>query len=122
MQIWLAIADIALRDPAWISGWQKQGIMYETEIVIIDYSLPAADRTSYGITAGPDKALWFTEQVGNRIGRISVAGAVIEYPLPPLTDDQLESPQGRTERSGSPNSSATRLDALHGTGVSQSFL
>ena len=37
----------------------------------------------YGIAAGPDGALWFTELVGNKIGRITTAGVVItEYTVP----------------------------------------
>src|SRR5476649_579595 len=32
-----------------------------------------------GITAGPDGNLWFTEQNGNRIGRITPAGVVTEF-------------------------------------------
>jgi virginiamycin B lyase len=34
------------------------------------------------ITAGPDGALWFTEYFGNKIGRITTAGDITEYPLP----------------------------------------
>src|SRR5207302_4789039 len=33
----------------------------------------------YGITAGPDGNLWFTEYFGNRIGRITPAGVVTEF-------------------------------------------
>jgi streptogramin lyase len=33
----------------------------------------------YGITAGPDGNLWFTEYDGNRIGRITPAGVVTEF-------------------------------------------
>jgi virginiamycin B lyase len=32
-----------------------------------------------GITAGPDGALWFTEENGNRIGRITTGGAITEF-------------------------------------------
>lgn len=32
-----------------------------------------------GITAGPDGNVWFTELIGNRIGRITPAGAVTEF-------------------------------------------
>ncbi len=32
-----------------------------------------------GIAAGPDGNLWFTEKVGNRIGRITTAGVVTEF-------------------------------------------
>ena len=34
------------------------------------------------ITAGPDGALWFTEQSGNRIGRITTLGQITEFTLP----------------------------------------
>ena len=33
----------------------------------------------FGITAGPDGNVWFTEYVGNRIGRITPAGVVTEF-------------------------------------------
>jgi streptogramin lyase len=33
------------------------------------------------ITAGPDGNLWFTEGSGNRIGRVSTAGAITEFPV-----------------------------------------
>jgi len=33
------------------------------------------------IAVGPD-ALWFTEELGNKIGRITVAGAFTEYIVP----------------------------------------
>ena len=38
-----------------------------------------AAATPIGITAGPDGNLWFTEQNGNRIGRITTAGVVTEF-------------------------------------------
>jgi virginiamycin B lyase len=34
----------------------------------------------FGITTGPDGALWFTEYVGNKIGRITTAGSITEFP------------------------------------------
>ncbi|MCX6418924.1 MAG: fibronectin type III domain-containing protein, partial [Actinobacteria bacterium] len=34
------------------------------------------------ITSGPDGALWFTETVGNKIGRITTAGAISEFDVP----------------------------------------
>jgi virginiamycin B lyase len=36
------------------------------------------------MTLGPDKALWFTELVGNKIGRISIDGQITHYELPTL--------------------------------------
>ena len=35
-----------------------------------------------GIAAGPDGTLWFTEQWGNKIGRITTAGVLSEYSIP----------------------------------------
>ena len=34
-----------------------------------------------GIAAGPDAALWFTEEAGNQIGRITTAGVITEFPI-----------------------------------------
>src|SRR5438874_12969818 len=36
----------------------------------------------FGITAGPDGALWFTESGSGKIGRISTTGAIAEYLFP----------------------------------------
>ncbi|SCK31560.1 virginiamycin B lyase [Streptomyces sp. WMMB 714] len=53
--------------------------------------LPAGDEGPYGVTAGPDGAVWFTELTANRIGRLVPAGgghereqpyAVQEFTLP----------------------------------------
>jgi virginiamycin B lyase len=48
---------------------------------------PYAGRYPTGITAGPDGALWFTARYWNfpcsYIGRITTAGAITNYPLPP---------------------------------------
>ena len=51
-----------------------------------EYSIPTANSFPGQITAGPDGALWFIEGTnfqqhtgGNRIGRITTAGAVSEY-------------------------------------------
>ena len=53
---------------------------------ITEFPLPA-DSAPHAITAGPDGALWFTEfpgpGAGNaRIGRITTAGTVTEFPIP----------------------------------------
>jgi virginiamycin B lyase len=34
------------------------------------------------ITAGPDGNLWFTEDAGNNIGRITTTGEITEFPIP----------------------------------------
>ena len=64
-----------------------------------------------GMTVGPDGALWFTETLPNpggsiptgKIGRITTAGAITEYPVPDLKYGPLkELRAGRTEHCGSP--------------------
>ena len=69
---------------------------------------PAATRRTS--PPGPDGNLWFTEMTGNRIGRITPAGVVTEFPLPasPPAAARKASPPARTATSGSPNSTATR--------------
>jgi virginiamycin B lyase len=45
------------------------------EYKLPQYAVPA------DIAAGPDGALWFTEQRGDKVGRITTAGEVTEFPL-----------------------------------------
>jgi streptogramin lyase len=58
---------------------------------VTEFPLPRANAGPGDITAGPDGALWFVELSGgadglvtdgNRVGRITVAGQVTEYPMP----------------------------------------
>src|SRR5688572_12011393 len=46
------------------------------------YPLPSSNRGPTSIVAGPDGALWLTEQFGNAISRITEDGHVTTYPLP----------------------------------------
>jgi len=48
--------------------------------VVTEYALPTPNLYTSDITAGPDGALWFTEN--NGIGRVTTAGVVTEYPMP----------------------------------------
>jgi hypothetical protein len=69
---------------------------------ITEFPVPTAGASPFQITAGPDGALWFTEEGyptdpnNENIGRITTSGAITEY-LPP------------TYHSG-PNSITTGLD------------
>ena len=44
--------------------------------------LQQAGSFPYGIAAGPDGAVWFTEPQGNRVGRVTNAGVIAEYSFP----------------------------------------
>jgi streptogramin lyase len=55
---------------------------FAAAVVIIEYPVPTANSNLESITTGPDGNLWFTESNGNKIGTITTAGNVTEYPIP----------------------------------------
>jgi len=55
-------------------------VLADTLGSITNYSL-AYGSSPYAITEGPDGNLWFTEQSGNKIGRITASGTITEYSL-----------------------------------------
>ncbi len=57
-------------------------------IVITEFPLASVDGP-WEIATGPDGALWFTENNANKIGRITTAGALTEYPVPTLNSGPL---------------------------------
>src|SRR5258708_31675860 len=48
----------------------------------IEFNIPTTDSVPTGITAGPDGALWFTEKIKKKIGRLTTARGITEYPIP----------------------------------------
>src|SRR5436190_14087 len=46
---------------------------------VTDFLVPTGGARPYGITAGPDGALWFTEEDADLIGRITTDGGYTEY-------------------------------------------
>jgi len=51
------------------------------QVVINEYSIPSANSNANIITLGPDGALWFTERNSSKVGRITTAGVITEYPV-----------------------------------------
>jgi virginiamycin B lyase len=54
---------------------------------ITEYPIPTPQSQPYGITAGPDGALWFTERPdfnadANNVGRITTSGSINEFSVP----------------------------------------
>ena len=49
---------------------------------VTEFVVPTPNSQPAGLTVGPDGALWFTEENGHKIGRITTDGAITEYPLP----------------------------------------
>jgi virginiamycin B lyase len=46
-----------------------------------EFALPAGGHP-YGLTSAPDGNVWFADRDGNRIGLVTPAGRIFEYPLP----------------------------------------
>jgi streptogramin lyase len=60
------------------------GVAHAEEQRIVEYPVPDKGSVPKGIAAGPDGNLWFTEEQGNRIGRITPSGEFLEFPIPTL--------------------------------------
>ena len=60
---------------------------------VAEYNIPTAHSYPWGITAGPDGNVWFTETVG-KIGKITASGAITEYPAPAGAGDICKGPDG----------------------------
>jgi streptogramin lyase len=54
---------------------------------IDEFPIPTSGAAPFGITAGPDGELWFTERAANKIGRITLAGVFTEFPVPTASSD-----------------------------------
>jgi serine/threonine protein kinase/sugar lactone lactonase YvrE len=54
----------------------------------------APDAGAREITAGPDRALWFTESCSDKIGRITTQGSITQFTLPTDTGDIAAGPDG----------------------------
>jgi streptogramin lyase len=47
--------------------------------VVDEFPVPNPSSVPFGIVAGPDGNLWFTEDTGNKIGRITTTGGITEF-------------------------------------------
>ena len=54
--------------------------------VVTEYTIPTPNSRPIGVTPGPDgHSMWFSEEAGNKIGRIDTnTGVLAEYPVPML--------------------------------------
>lgn len=77
--LWITTAALGQGKPDWILRMGLDGAVKQ-------YQAGAGDGVSgtspQRITTGPDGNLWFTEAFTNRIGRMTPAGALTEFPIP----------------------------------------
>jgi streptogramin lyase len=69
----------------------SRGAACPVQVTISEHALPSISEP-VGIVAGPDGNLWFAEETGNNIGRITPAGVITEFPVP----TSASQPQGIT--------------------------
>jgi len=50
--------------------------------VITEFTIPTAGSDPHGVAAGPDGNVWFVEEFGNKVGRITPAGTITEFTIP----------------------------------------
>ncbi len=55
--------------------------------VFTEFLVPTGNSRPEGITMGPDGNLWFVEQAGNKVGRITTQGVITEFPIPTVDSD-----------------------------------
>lgn len=77
--LWFTEADL--------DGWNDKIGRITLTGTISEFPVPDRLSNVNGITAGPDNAIWFTEDTSNhgekgRIGRITLNGSMKEFPLP----------------------------------------
>ena len=58
-------------------------------VTFTEYPIPTGSSGPFVIAAGPDRNLWFTERNGNKIGRITTAGAITEFAVPTANSGPL---------------------------------
>ena len=63
------------------ASWHT-GVVAQAPPPIAEFPIPTANSYPYGITAGPDGNIWFSEFNASKIGRITPDGKITEFDLP----------------------------------------
>ena len=86
--IWITVTAVGQGRPDWIARIYSSGEVTKFPAGTGSGSYPGT--SPEGITAGPDGNIWFTEAGAGRIGRITPAGVLTEFPI----GDPESSPRG----------------------------
>ena len=71
----------------WVEGPESRRLEARTLLTlsVTSFPIPVVGIVQPdGITEGPDGDLWFTETAADKIGRVTTAGVVTHFPLPPI--------------------------------------
>lgn len=60
-----------------------------TSGAVTEYPVPTPNSSPYGITPGPDGALWFTESFSLKVGRLTLGGAITEFTVSTNPNNEL---------------------------------
>jgi virginiamycin B lyase len=74
-----------------------------------NYTIPTSNASASAITVGPDGNLWFVEEAASKIGKVTPAGDITEYPIPNTLED-VGFASGPLEVSATPTSLVTGPD------------
>src|SRR2546428_3512139 len=77
--LWITTAALGQGRPDWILRMSFDGKVTPFQAGVGD---GVSGTSPQRITTGPDGNLWFTEAFSNRIGRMTPAGTLTEFPLP----------------------------------------
>jgi streptogramin lyase len=57
---------------------------------LVEFTVPTANSSPFDMTLGPDSYIYFTESVGDRIGKMTWDGSIVEYPVPTVSSSPHE--------------------------------
>jgi streptogramin lyase len=78
--IWITVTAVGQGRPDWIARIGPAGEV--TKFPVGAQSAAGTPASPEGIAAGPDGNIWFTEAGAGRIGRMTPAGVLTEFPIP----------------------------------------
>ena len=88
---------------------------------IIEYPVPTANSQPWGITSGPDGALWFAEYSTGKVGRMAPNGDVTEYTPPTASSGVHYIAAGSDSHLWFPEESANKIGRISVAGTIDEF-
>src|SRR5947209_7131769 len=89
---------------------------------VTEFPLATSLSSPRGITSGPDGNLWFTEETGNKIGRITPAGTIAQFVIPTAASAPLGIAQGADGNLWFTESTGNKIGRITPTGAFSEFV